>query len=85
MKDFMRIILDNNFSEVDIEDVSPFKPIFSKKDGKICGMVVKEKNKGWILRIGGAASATGHYPTLAECLLSCSNLRYEFFGKKSPK
>ena len=73
------IIIDEKKREtIRFENVDDYNPIFAKHTGEICGMVVHE-NKGWVLRIGKARGATGHYETLIGCIESCIPHGYTFF------
>jgi len=62
-----------------LEDISETSPIFAKKDGEFCGMIVKEEEKGWILRIGGSGGCSGWHKTRRECIGNAMTYRYEFF------
>ena len=62
-----------------LEDISETSPIFAKKEGEFCGMVVKEEEKGWILRLGGSGGCCGWHKTRRELLESAKTYGYEFF------
>ena len=76
-----KIIMEAPKNEtISIEDVSEYAAVFAKREGKFCGMIVKEeKNGGFILRLGGTSGATGHHETLRKCIESCKCHGYEFF------
>jgi len=61
------------------DDLSEDKPIFLKKDGKLVGMVVEEKDKGWILRTGGPFGVAGYYEELKDCLIKGLEFDYEYY------
>jgi hypothetical protein len=73
-----RICLVEVEEQVSLQCVNHHKPIFAKRDGVLCGFVVKEEN-GWIVRTGGTGGATGTHHTLEECLKSCLKYGYEFY------
>ena len=75
------IILKDDKNTIPFSEVNENSPIFAKKNGILQGMVVKEENRGWIVRIGGGAGMTGHYNTLIECLNSCVQYGYTFHTK----
>ena len=52
---------------INIYDIDEYQPIFAKKDGRLVGMLVKEK-EGWIVRTGGDLGSAGHWPTIEECI-----------------
>jgi len=72
-------IKDSPSMGVRLEDVNEETPIFAKKNGKLGGMVIQEREGGWILKIGGICGATGYHGTRRECLISCLEYGYEFF------
>ncbi len=51
-----------------MDTISEDEPIFARRDGHIKGMVIKEENTGWILRVGGTNGSCGHFNTRAELL-----------------
>lgn len=63
---------------IDFVNISPDSPIFTKRKGKLAGMIVKE-DSGWILRLGGSRAATGHHEALSDCIESCVPYGYVFF------
>ena len=72
------IILNESISAtISFKDVSPQSSIFVKEDGKFIGMVIKE-DKGWIIRMGPRAGATGHHDDLFKCLESGVTFRYTY-------
>lgn len=77
------IIEEDDCTTIRLSDVNKNQPIFAKLEDEPVGRIVNEVHKGWILRIGGDSGATGHHPTLNECIRSCCrpylNRDYEFF------
>ncbi|MCK4859949.1 MAG: hypothetical protein KAS87_05265 [Candidatus Omnitrophica bacterium] len=74
-----KIILDEiDCNTINLSNVIEGIPIFAKRDGVFCGMVVKEEG-GWILKVGGSRGATGHYSTPRKCIESCVVHNYTFF------
>jgi len=72
-------LVQNDDRTISFCNLDGTEPIFAKKGGgKLRGMVVKEE-KGWILRLGGSAGATGWHDGLRECLESCVRHGHEFF------
>lgn len=61
-------------------DVPEDKPIFVKKYGWLCGMVVKEEG-GWIVRTGGCCGAYGFWKTREDCM-SKGNFTYHIVSRK---
>ena len=59
--------------------ISERKPIFAKKDGTLCGMIVNEEGKGWITRTGGTWGVNGHCDNLRECILKGQKSGYEYY------
>lgn len=54
-------------------------PIFVKKDNKMIGMVVAERD-GWIVKTGGEFGAYGHFNSRNQCIEHGTiHYRYEFF------
>ena len=72
-------IEDSPSTGVRLGDVDEGTPIFAKKDGKLKGMVIHDRKRGWKLSLGGAFGATGYHGTRRECLISCLEYGYEFF------
>lgn len=64
------ILVRDTEDKILLSEIHRNTPIFAKKDGVLCGMVVNEDN-GWIVRIGGSTGATGHHETLEKCLNFC--------------
>lgn len=76
-----KVILERPESDVVyLNDVDEYTPIFAKKEGKLIGMLVKEK-AGWILRVGGSSGATGCYDTREEVIESCLEYGYTFHAE----
>ena len=66
-------------STIDAMALDNHQPVFAKDDkGKFIGMVVEE-DKGWIIKVGGRSGASGHFPTLRECLSGSLHLGYSYF------
>ena len=79
-KHMKKIIIDkDNVDTIQYSQIDDTLPIFAKKDNVLCGMIVQEPGKGWILRLGGSSGATGFYGSLRECLSSCDRYEYEFY------
>ena len=78
-----KIVFETVGSElISFGDVDERKPIFAKRDGKLCGMVVNEKlfeGDKWILRLGGDSGSTGHHDTLERCLTESLIHGYKYF------
>lgn len=74
-----KVIIKKSSSEIEEHLLYEKEPIFAKRDGKLCGMVVKEREKGWILRIGGQNGVSGYHPTRKDCMIDAEEYRYEFF------
>lgn len=55
-------------NEVYLNDVKMHTPIFAMKDNKLCGMVVKESGRGWIVRLGGACGFNGYHASRMICM-----------------
>lgn len=72
------IIVEKRKEDVYEEDLIISTPIFAMKQGKLAGLLVREKDR-WILRIGGPVGATGWYDTRKQCMQSCIGLGYTFF------
>ena len=53
-------------------------PIFAKTNGKLVGMIVREKD-GWILRTGGKRHHSGFYSTVNCCIDRCIEYGYDFY------
>ncbi len=74
------IITKKESDEIELSEVYVCTPIFAKKEGRFCGMLVKEdRTPGWILRTGGSNGASGYHETRRECLESCLLYNYTFF------
>jgi len=53
--------------------------VFSKKDGKLRGVIMQEE-KGWILRLGPTgAGCSGHFSSRTACMEDAIKYGYEFF------
>ena len=62
-----------------LDSVDSETPIFVKKEGKLIGMLVHEpRNGGWIIRLGGEWSATGHFESRAACIKGAYTHCYTF-------
>ena len=72
------IIEESNSKTILHSAVGESTPIFAYNNGKLMGMVVRERG-GWVLGLGGSLSATGYHNSREECLESCINNGYEFF------
>ena len=65
--------------EVSLGEIDSGAPIFVKEDGKLIGMVIKNK-KGWIVMTGGASGSFGYRKTREECIeYGMEEMGYEFF------
>jgi hypothetical protein len=76
-----RIILPDSTltkTSIDFKDINDTSPIFVEHEGRLIGMVLKEKD-GWIIRIGRSLGATGHHESLRGCLLSGVKHGYIYF------
>ena len=73
------IIEKESVDTITYSQVDDTLPIFAKKNGTFCGMVVNELPNGWILRVGGSKHCTGHHTYLYNCLSECSKHGYEFY------
>lgn len=76
----MKEVIINKKKEktIDFIDIDDNAPIFAKRNDKLCGMLVKE-DKGWVLKIGKAREASGHFEALIVCIKSCTSCGYTFF------
>ena len=75
----MRNVVFENKESINVSDFSSSDPIFAKKDGVWCGMVVKEYGKGWIVKIdGGDFGTCGHHETREMAIISASQFGYTF-------
>jgi exosome complex RNA-binding protein Rrp4 len=75
-----KIIMDGKDGYISFNDVNKCTPIIAKVGDVVKGMIVKEDNTGWILRIGGSAGSYGHSSTLKECIdKGRKNFGYEFY------
>ena len=72
------IISVDNQETIRFDCVDEHEAIFAKKEGRIKGMVVKERD-GWILRTGGKFGSNGHKETLEQLIESNMGLGYKFF------
>jgi len=55
------------------------EPIFAKKNGKLCGIIVQIANNQWVLSLGGCATSTGTHRTRELCMKDGLCCGYEFF------
>jgi hypothetical protein len=62
-----------------LDRISEDVPIFAKRNGKMSGMVIKEADKGWILRIGGIYGSDGYHLKRNDCIESATDYGYEFY------
>lgn len=69
------IIIELPREQIGLAGLSVCQPIFAKRDGKLQGMIVKERDK-WILRLGGESASNGWHRSLRECIES--NLKYDY-------
>ena len=77
----MRRVIIESIGETDIllKDVDISEPIFAKRDGKLIGMLVKERDS-WILRVGGSFGAYECLGDLRNCIsYGIERFNYEFF------
>ena len=63
---------------VHFRSVDKYNPIFAKREGKLCGMVVKEY-EGWILKLGGFRGSNGFHSELLDCLRDSLRFGYTYF------
>ncbi len=73
------IFQKNDDNTINYSDVQTQKPIFIKEKEKLVGMVVCEKDRGWIAILGGRFGINGHYDNLRDCLTCGQKYGYEFF------
>jgi hypothetical protein len=79
-----KIIIDRVKDFVYLSEMTGYEATFAKENGKLIGMVVKEKNKGWILKIGNTLGSYGHCDTFEECIRVGVHKRgYEFVSASS--
>lgn len=52
-----------------LDHIEETEPIFLVRNGMVTGLLVKEIDKGWIIRVGGACGSTGFYKTRKEAML----------------
>ena len=62
-----------------LEDIEDHVPIFAKKEGEFRGMLVKEEDRGWIVKVGGQGGCSGFYENRRECIKKAIELGFEFF------
>ena len=75
-----RIIIEKKDNKtIRLENVESYSPIFAKKDGEFCGLIVEEEHKGWILRLGGSSGCSGWHKTRLECVEDARAFGYELF------
>jgi len=74
-----RIIIKNTIDEVNLREVSESTPIFAKLKGKLAGMIVKEKDRGWILKLGGEFGSNGPHASREICMTSALEYGYTYF------
>ncbi len=75
-----RVIVETKSVDViGSENIANSTSIFAKLGGKLCGMVVYEESKGWVLKIGGRFGCSGYYETREECMLAAMEFDYEFY------
>lgn len=75
-----KVIMGGQDSEtIYLEDVEEHLPIFAKKEGEFCGMLVNEQDKGWIVRVGGSGGCSGWHKERRKCIERARELGYEFF------
>ena len=54
--------------------------IFAKREGEICGMIIREEQQGWILRLGGGQiGCSGHHKSRRKCMKDAETYGFEFF------
>lgn len=73
------IVAKENQDSILLEDICESTPIFAKLNGKLYGMVVHERERGWILCIGGACGCSGYHATRRECIEDALSYSYTFF------
>ena len=81
-----KVILEKIFHSVYLSDIAKSTPIFTKKNGKLTGMIVNVgtsydsvDDSKWIHMIGGAFGSTGYYSSREECCKAEIGMGYELF------
>jgi len=78
----MKKVIFDESTDIHLVDVSESTPIFVKKSGSLCGMVVNESPSGWIIRIGGSFGAAGHHKTRLDCINESKGCGYTFHAEE---
>jgi hypothetical protein len=74
-----KIILNRIISEtIAFKEVREFDPIFVKDGDRFVGMVIKDEDKGWIIRADGDIGVTGCHDELFVCLESGVKYGYTY-------
>jgi len=79
-----KVILNRQEEDVVyLNNVPDSTPIFAKKDGKLCGLLVNEtdahSNRRWILRLGGARGSNGFHDSREKAIKAALEFEYSFF------
>ena len=70
-----KIILDKNEERhIVLSEIPEGEAIFLVRNKIVGGLLVKEEDKGWIIRIGGGAGATGYHKTRKLAMNASINL-----------
>ena len=73
------LIEEQDNDTIKLGSIEEHSPIFAKKDGELCGMIIREEGKGWILRLGGSGGCSGHHKSRRKCMKDGETYGYEFF------
>jgi len=73
------IIEDKATDTINLDDVKTYTPIFAKENGLLKGMIVRDVDKGWILRLGGETGCSGYHKTRYDCMRKAMEYGYSFF------
>lgn len=74
-----KVIINGDTDTIKLYVLEDYVPIFAKKAGMWVGMVIKDRDHGWIVRLGGTAGANGHFKTRKDCLLAAEQSGYTFY------
>ena len=79
-KNMNKIDVENNFDNIyyfcNLEDNIP---IFVKKDGKLCGMVIRNNNDYWYIYCSSGNKDYKFYTSLEKCIYDGTEEGYEFY------
>ncbi len=74
-----KVIINGNTDTIKLDLLEDYIPIFAKKAGMWIGLVIKEGDRGWIVRLGGSSGANGYYKDRKTCMLVAERSGYTFY------